>query len=592
MKITLAIFLPLSILFLSQSTAQQVTFIDVAESMGINHPIAFIKNCVSFADIDGDGRDDLSFGSIEGQPMYIYRNEGTSFTDVTTQLGLVDSALSRTLLWSDYDNDGDKDLFVGIDTHTEYSKLFRNDGGVLTDVTFSSGIGNVLSSCNAACWGDFNNDGWIDLYVTHYSEFQANILYKNNQNGTFTDVTTIAGVQDTSNFTGYFKLPLAVAFFDYNNDGWQDIYIENDKFTWNTLYENQGDGTFENVSAQSNSALAGFMMGVAIGDYDNNGYLDIYSSNAPWGNYLLKNNGDGTFTEVAEDLGLSVNKWCWGTNFFDYDNDSDLDLYVCASVGPVNGVNAFFENNGNGTFTELQGIGLDNNHKSFGMGVGDFNNDGYYDIAVNNQVVLPNLFQSSSGSNNWVKLNLIGVQSNRDGIGSWIEFFIDGNRMIRQTRCGISFGSQNSSSVILGAGNQTTIDSIRVTWAGSGTVDVLREVDVNQLVTLHEGETIVSVKDDAITIYEYSLGQNYPNPFNPSTQIDFSLAADSRVTLNVYSLLGEKVATLVNSDLTAGSHQVNFDAASINSGVYFYRIEATGIDGTNFTNVNKMILTK
>ncbi|MBT8387386.1 MAG: VCBS repeat-containing protein, partial [Ignavibacteria bacterium] len=412
MKYLFTYFISIFFIISVRVPAQQVTFQDVAESLGINHPFSFIRGSVSFCDFNGDGNDDLSFGSKEEQPMYIYRNEGTTFTDITTQLGLVDSARSMTLLWSDYDNDGDKDLFVGIDTFTDYSKLFRNDSGVLTDVTISSGIGNVSSSFNAACWGDYNNDGWIDLYVTNYSEYQGNFLYKNNGNGTFTDVTTIAGVEDSLGTTGYFRLPLAVAFFDYNNDGWQDIYIENDHFTDNTLYENQGDGTFKDVTVESNAGLSGFMMGIAIGDYDNNGYLDIYSSNDPFGNYLLKNNGDGTFTEVAEELGLSVNKSCWGTNFFDYDNDSDLDLYVCASVGPGgNGKNEFFENNGDGTFTEMHGIGLDIDYKSFGMGIGDFNNDGYYDIAVNNQVVLPNLFQSSGGSNNWIKLNLIGVES-------------------------------------------------------------------------------------------------------------------------------------------------------------------------------------
>ena len=573
--------------------AQQITFSDVAGSMGINHPITFIRGSVSFCDFNGDGKDDLSFSSIEGLPMIIYRNDDTEFIDVTYNLRLVDSSRTMNLLWSDYDNDGDKDLFTAVDFASSYSRLYRNDGwGVLEDVTLQAGLTDVPGSCNAACWGDFNNDGLIDLYVTNYSEYDHNYLYMNNGDGTFTDVTEDAGVADTSGTTGYYKLPLAVVFFDYNNDGWQDIYIANDHFSGNTLFENNGDGTFKDVSEQTNSALRGFMMGIAVGDYDNNGFLDLYLSNDPYGNYLLKNNGDGTFTEVAADLGLSVNKACWGTNFFDYDNDMDLDLYVCASVGPSNGINELFENNGDGTFRRMIGIGLDDDYKSFGMSIGDFNNDGFYDIAVNNQQVSPNLFMNSGNKNNWVKLNLVGVESNRDGIGSWIEVYNNGNMFIRETHCGISYMSQNSSSLIIGAGEETTIDSIIIKWAGSGNIDILRNVDVNQTITIVEGSTITAVEYEEFLPAEFVLEQNYPNPFNPSTKIKFSLAADSKVTLTVFGILGQEVANLISGNLTAGSHEIIFIASNINSGVYFYRIDATGVDGTNFSSIKKMILMK
>ena len=333
-------------------------------------------------------------------------------------------------------------------------------------------------------------------------------------------------------------------------------------------------------------------MGIAVGDYDNNGFLDLYLSNDPYGNYLLKNNGDGTFTEVAADLGLSVNKACWGTNFFDYDNDMDLDLYVCASVGPSNGINELFENNGDGTFRRMIGIGLDDDYKSFGMSIGDFNNDGFYDIAVNNQQVSPNLFMNSGNKNNWVKLNLVGVESNRDGIGSWIEVYNNGNMFIRETHCGISYMSQNSSSLIIGAGEETTIDSIIIKWAGSGNIDILRNVDVNQTITIVEGSTITAVEYEEFLPAEFVLEQNYPNPFNPSTKIKFSLAADSKVTLKVFGILGQEVANLISGNLTAGSHEIIFIASNINSGVYFYRIDATGVDGSNFSSIKKMILMK
>jgi len=573
--------------------AQQITFSDVAGLMGINHPVTYIRGSVSFCDFNGDGRDDLSFSSTEGLPMFIYRNDDNQFTDVTFNLGLVDTFRTMNLLWSDYDNDGDKDLFAGVDCECTYSRLYRNNGsGIFEDVTLQAGLSDLPGSCNAACWGDFNNDGWIDLYVTNYSEYERNYLYKNNGDGTFTDVTEIAGVTDIMGGTGFYRLPFASVFFDYNNDGWQDIYIANDHFTRNTLFKNNGDGTFEDVSEQSNSDLSGFMMGIAVGDYDNNGFLDIYSSNDPFGNYLLKNNGDGTFTEVAEVLGLSVNKSCWGTNFFDYDNDTDLDLYVCAAVGPSNGKNELFENNGDGTFSSVTGIGLDEDYKSYGMGIGDFNNDGFSDIAVHNQQVLPNLYLSSGGTNNWVKLNLVGVESNRDGIGSWIEVYNNSNKFIRQTHCGISYMSQNSSSLIIGAGEETTIDSIIIRWAGSHNIDILRNVDVNQTITVLEGSTITGVVDRDFSPAKYVLEQNYPNPFNPSTKIKFNLAADSKVNLTVFDLLGQKVANLINENLAAGVNEINYNASNVNSGVYFYRIDAIAVDGTNFSSVKKMILTK
>jgi len=571
--------------------AQQITFSDVAGSMGINHAPLHRYGGISFCDFDEDGFEDISMNSDAGYPAYVFKNNSNNFEYFSPQLGLNDSLQSELFLWVDYDNDGDRDLFIGYwDT---FNRLYRNDGNfVLTEITAQAGLPLDSMTTMAACWGDYDNDGFLDLYFTNYSEFQRNYLFHNNGDGTFTDVTIAAGVQDALGGTNFYKTPLAVVFFDFNLDGWQDIYIANDHFASNTLYKNMGDGTFTDVSISSNANVSGFMMGIAVGDYDNDGDFDLYVSNDPYGNYLLKNNGDETFTEIADSLGLSVNKVCWGVNFFDYDNDTDLDLYVSVAEGTVNYENVMFANNGDGSFMQMFGIGLDDQKSSYGNAIGDYNNDGFYDIAVYNQIDLMNLYKNSGNTNNWIKLSLEGVISNREGTGSLIEFFIDGNKMIRQTHCGISYMSQNSSSLIIGAGEETEIDSIIIKWAGSGNIDILRNVAVNQTITVVEGSTVTEAEVKELFPAGFSLEQNYPNPFNPSTTIKFNLAENSYVTLSIFNVLGEEIAILIDNELTEGRYEVKFDALYFISSVYFYRLTAYGNSGIKFTSVKKMILSK
>ncbi|MBK6914406.1 MAG: VCBS repeat-containing protein [Ignavibacteriales bacterium] len=415
---------------------------------------------------------------------------------------------------------------------------------------------------------------------------------------------------------------------------------------------------------------------MGIGDYDNNGFFDIYVSNDPTGNHLLKNNGDETFTDVTTQLGVAVNQVCWGANFFDFDNDSDMDLYVSVSVGSPNNNNVLFENQGDGTFSQVTGIGFDENYESYGNAIGDFDNNGYCDVAVFNTNGNMNLYQSSGGTNNWVKIILNGISTNKDGVGSKIEYYLGSDRYVRYIHCGISFASQSSSSQILGIGNASSIDSIIIYWTSS-LVDKFYDVAPNQILLIEEGETIVPVEltsftaqannnevvlnwstateinnsgfeiekrqvfspqssignmnwnvvgfvpgfgtttelksysftDDDIAeanyqyrlkqidfdgSYEYSnivevsiinadnfeLEQNYPNPFNPATTISFNLENDSQVSLIIFDVLGQQVSHLINRELEAGRHSINFDASSLISGVYFYKLRVKNQSGT------------
>ncbi len=476
--------------------SQQVTFTDVAPSMGIDRTYigAFFGVGVSFCDFNNDGLDDLTFSSQNGQKISIFRNDGNGFTDITFELEIDESSESKGVLWADYDNDGDKDLFIS--THLTSNRLYRNDGDyTFVDVTESAGISTQPWFSVAGSWADYNNDGWLDLYVINYSDEggtpkSPNWLYENQGDGTFLDVAAAAGVNDS------LKHPLAVAFFDYNNDGWQDLYVANDKYEGNDLFKNNGDGTFTDVSEASGANVIMHCMGIAIGDYDNNNYLDLYVTNIEDGNGLLRNNGDGTFTDMTEPLEMAVNRICWGTNFFDFDNDADLDLYVCTSGGVPDNYNVLFENNGDATFTRTTGNGLaEETSVSFSSAIGDFNDDGFCDIAVGNWTPF-SLWQNNApgstagaGSNNWVKLELEGTSSNRDGVGSLIEIWRDGEKFIRSTHCGFSFMAQSSDEQTIGIGATMVIDSIIVRWP-SGIVDVFEEVYRNQKLKIVEGQPL------------------------------------------------------------------------------------------------------
>ena len=595
-------------LLCDNSDAQSITFTDRAKELGItyNYNAPFFGGGISFCDFDGDGNDDLTLSSQSGEMIQIYKNQIWIFQLNTIMMNILDTSHSKTLLWVDFDNDGDKDLFIS--NYNAPDRLYRNvGGGNFDDITSSSGISNESTYTTAACWADYDNDGLLDLYLGTYNQLQKNYLYHNNGDGTFSDVSDIAGVTDTLGSTNLYKVPLAIISFDYNNDGWLDFYIANDKMQGNNLYKNNGDGTFSDVSAESNSNLRFNAMGITVGDYDNDGDFDIYVSNSAEGNGLLRNNGDGTFTEIAASLGLTMNKICWGTNFIDYDNDGDLDLFVAAShgddMGDPDNRNLLFENLGDGTFSQTSEIGMDYDFShSTGTAIGDFNNDGYYDIAVMNSTPsLFSLWQNSGGSNNWIKIKLEGTISNRDGIGSIIEIYRGAEKFIRSTHCGLSYLSQNSTVLTIGVGDVNLVDSVIINWP-SGHIDVMRNVNVNSFYVVEEGSTVTDINEVETTLTSYKLHQNYPNPFNPSTKINFSLAADSRVTLTVFDVLGQEVANLISGNLAAGSHEINFsarggsasggNASNINSGVYFYRLDAVGVDGANFTFVKKMILMK
>ncbi|MEL6820713.1 MAG: FlgD immunoglobulin-like domain containing protein, partial [Calditrichota bacterium] len=311
--------------------------------------------------------------------------------------------------------------------------------------------------------------------------------------------------------------------------------------------------------------------------------LDMYISNTEIGNALLQNDGSGNFTNIAFAEGVEVNKVCWGVNFLDYDNDTDLDLYVSVnhpSPEVVDISNAFFENTGS-SFQMRSNVGMEADSSfSWGNAIGDVNNDGYYDIADVNS--LPDRFavwQNSGSENNWLKLTLEGTVSNRDAVGSIIEVHVAGQKFIRSNHCGISYLSQNSDTEIIGLGAANKADSIVVYWP-LGDTDTYYDLTAGMTHHLTEGVDVpTGIYDEEAAFTSFQLHGNYPNPFNPSTTIRYELNRSSLVTLTIYNARGAEIRTITSNSQPAGINEIRWNAKSnagnsVASGVYYYRLKA------------------
>lgn len=531
----------------------------VALRTDVTYGNSFLGGGVSFCDFDGDGWDDITYATGSGQEIYFFKNNQGTFSQIN--LGIANTFKVKQVIWIDYDNDGDKDFFA---TSIEgFNKFYRNDGNLsFTDITASIGFFTDDKRTFGASFGDIDNDGDLDAFICNRDDIAANqysYLYRND-NGTYVDITAAAGLSTEA------QLSFCSAFFDYNNDGFQDIYIANDKFSnINRLYKNNGDGTFTDVSVASGAGIAIDAMSTTIGDYNNDGWFDIYVSNSPGGNYHLRNNGDGTFTNVASTVGTAFFSVGWGAVFLDADNDTDVDLYVSSSeVGAVAGrlPSAFYENQGNNTFTIPAGIGFENdNRKSYSNAIGDINNDGLPDIIVMNDSENNFLWKNtSSNANHWLKIKLQGVASNSDGIGSKIEISAGGKVQYRYTLSGEGYLAQNSTTEFFGLKDAAVVDYVKVTWL-SGIQDVLENVAVNQTLNLVEGENVLSTD----TFQEAGI-RIYPNPSNGIFNIKVPNAEEVK-TLIIYDVFGKKIHT---QSLNTDNTRINL--ARFSEGLYFFTI--------------------
>ncbi|MFY0604348.1 MAG: VCBS repeat-containing protein [Flavobacteriaceae bacterium] len=564
------------ILILGNNAYSQLSFTESSTALGISvsYGDSFHGGGVSFVDFDNDGWDDLSFSSQENDNLYFFKNNNGTFVQITLN-GVSNTEKTKQIVWVDYDNDGDKDLFIAVLEGS--NKFYRNDGGLnFTDITSSIGFFQDDFPTYSASFGDIDNDGDLDAFISirDDDEVQRDYLYRNDS-GVYVDITASAGIALTS------ELSFCSIFFDYNDDGFQDIYVSNDKPSFiNRLYKNNGDGTFDDVSISSGAGIDINAMTTTLGDYNNDGWFDIYVTNTPEGNELLKNNGDGTFTNVARDSETEFNSVGWGAVFLDADLDGFEDLYVSGSLDGSNSSflsAAFYHNQGDGTFTIPTNIGFaDDTRESYSNAIGDIDNDGKPDIVVSNDTENNFLWKNeTSTSNNWIKIKLEGTTGNRDGIGNKIEIKANGVSQYRYTLCGEGYLAQNSTYKFVGVGNATNIEYIKVTWKHSGVVETINNLQPNQTITIQEGNGVLNTSETIANSLSI-----FPNPSDDGLfNIHFNNSYSNKL-VRVFDVSGRLL-------LSKKSTQQNdiIDLTNYASGVYVVKISSKN----NLLQVVKLI---
>jgi len=505
---------------------------------------------LAFLDYNGDGLVDLFVvngttldpdGTSTKPVSHLYRNNGDgTFTDVTREAGVSYSGWGQGACAGDFDNDGREDLFV---TYYGKNRLYHNNGdGTFAEIAERAGVAGANGRWNSGCaFVDYDRDGKVDLFVANYvdlgpnfsnvpspgsGEFcqykgipiacgprglpkAPNFLYHNNGDGTFTDVSEKAGIRSTD---GHYAL--GVLTFDYDNDGWPDIYVACDSAA-SILYHNRRDGTFEDTGIASGLAYnedgeAQAGMGVAALDYDHDGHLDVvktnFSDDSP---NLYHNNGDGTFSDRVFQAGLGRlrNYLGWGVIATDFDNDGWTDLLIvdghltpdidsARSDSSYRQRKVLYRNLGNGRFADVTadaGTEMARLHSSRGAATADLSNDGRMAIAVNELHESPSLLvPETPARNHWIGIRLVGTKSNRDGIGARVEVESGGMRQIDEVRSGGSYLSQSDLRLHFGLGATVRAEHITVRWP-SGTVDRINGIPPDRHIVIHEGsQTFIS----------------------------------------------------------------------------------------------------
>ncbi len=698
-------YLLIVVLLYTIASRGQVTFTDVTATAGTGLGETTTRG-IAWADFNNDGFLDLFVPTAGNVPNKLYKNNGNgTFTEVAAVVGLNDMANTITCTWGDFDNDGDLDLLTTATGAT--TKLWRNNlrpagDTTFTDITSTSGIS--MTGAQMSAWADYNRDGYVDFYSpVSGSAASTDALYRNSRNATFTNAADSAGV----NHQVSSSLDQTTHWGDYNKDGYPDLFIGNLQTGGPSYFHrNNGNGTFTEMA--STLGFQGSARGAQWVDYNNDGLWDLSIAGYAGGTTpipvkLFKNNGNGTFTDVAATAGITEAVISWGVTWADYDNNGYEDLFVNVFGSSTSCL--LYKNNGDGTFTNVTSQAGLSGLTQLSAIWGDYDRDGDMDLYTSGTGSTGNHLYKNNGdtTKKWLEINLAGVSSNRLGVGAQVEVHAGSLHMMREINTGVGYRSQNMLTAHFGLGSNTRADSIIVRWPANPTIRAKQlNVNANQTITITEqaplashivaypdtltlvaanfysdtlwvkntgtaplivdtiytsrndtlrftlginprrftvlpgdsqlvalrqaiglnqplaydfaeslfvssndpgnslirvflrGDYAPTLKVEEVRPHEFGLYQNYPNPFNPATIIKYSLDLRAFVTLKVFDVLGREVATLVNETKSPGTYEVRWNAERFSHGtdkgsssVYFYRLTA----GSQI-QVRKMIFLK
>ena len=539
----------LSLLFFS---VQAQSSREIAESIGLGS--AFSQG-VSIVDINDDGFDDLFITRRNRDNQFFINNGDASFTNIAAEARVDDIGLSALTIWSDFDQDGDQDFFLGMEEGRP--KLYLNNGDLtFTNIT-EAALGDLQGYVASAQWGDVNGDGWEDLFV--FILDGTNQFFFNNQNGGFENVTEQLGIIDK-------RLTMGAMLFDFDQDHDLDLYITHDGYGGNHFYVNDGVGVFTDLSIELGVYTETDAMGVAIGDYDNDGWQDIYLTNL-YENQLFKNIEGQGFKEVAAEAGVDDYGMGWGASWIDYDNDGWLDLYTANDTYFSDYSNKMYINNQDGTFQNgFSGEDILSKKGSYATAVSDLNNDGVPEIIMANRGAVDRLevFLFENNTNH----NFISVKLSNPKNGSTVKVNTSSKSYIRGALSGTGWCGEDSDWILLGINNVETVD-IEVNWL-NGTNEEFVGIKANKFYNISsEG-----LKEQSRTSFEWP--HEIVTNLLKEDKLNINTYIDQFINIFIYNNIYLNIYTYENKLIYRKSFEYleSLDLSFLSRGFYIISIES------------------